>query len=414
MIILGKYKIEYKNVQFFILGLYFLFLYMMNYTPPYQYFALLFMAMQFLVMISNKGQINFKVNAYIWFQVIFIAYILLHTILGFSEYKDTSITGIKTVIWNFAISFVIINFFESVEDIEKLMAIIIICVFLTDIFILVYTKGTGENGRLAHGAVRPIWHNAARYISMEFSNISVYATLFSVYFYTKTKKIIKLLPIALFGVVVIMSGSRKAIVFLCLSVFIFLFLSQNGNILKKTKILVSAVITVFIIGMLVINVPYLYNLVGYRFVGYVTGVTTGEFTETSANSRNNMKEVAIELIKKEPIKGHGIDTYRRFPGSYNTWSHNNYLELLVSCGIIIMPIYYWYHLYALGALWRIRKRNSIANVFIAMVICILIFDSISVTYMSRIDQPWLFLSAVLVSKINQSNEENQKCKAVFF
>lgn len=405
MIKIGRYEISYKNVQLFFILLYFQFLYAMNFTPPYQYLALLVAILQIVASVSKKGTAKLRFTTYIFYQIGFVFFLIVHTLL-FSTYPEQSGSAIKTVCWNLFIFFFLVNYFDDVEDVEKLINGLIFCVIFADIFIIIYTRGNGANGRMAHGVSRPVWgNNVVPYVSMEFSTISVYATLFCMYFFKKTKKILYLLPIILFSAVVILCGSRKSLVFFVCGVVAYSFmLIEKHNIRGKMILFIASIGFVILVCVSVIKIPALYDVIGYRFVGYIEGMLTGEFTETSANTRENMKEAAIAMFKERPYVGYGIDTFRKYPGSYGTWSHNNYLELMVGCGIFALPIYYWYHLWILLKLRR-HKSNNLVSLIMLIIIFVIVFDWITVSYMSRTDQTWLMIGSFLVWNFEQRRYE---------
>ena len=99
-----------------------------------------------------------------------------------------------------------------------------------------------------------------------------------------------------------------------------------------------------------------------------------------------MIELALELIEKNPLLGYGVNSFSVYHanlGEQGTWSHNNYLELLVSGGILLPIIYYSSHFYLFANFIK-QKSNYDKKLCILLLIYIcLIHDNLSVSYLHR-------------------------------
>ena len=100
---------------------------------------------------------------------------------------------------------------------------------------------------------------------------------------------------------------------------------------------------ILILGIVLILVPIvmyytvmtwdaLYYVLGRRLEPFFAGLSNRNFGEVDV-VRFEMIKVGIDLFAKRPFLGYGIGSYRLVAG-FNTYAHNNYIELLVSIGLI--------------------------------------------------------------------------------
>ena len=128
-------------------------------------------------------------------------------------------------------------------------------------------------------------------------------------FFSKQKKYMVFQ--ALYWIVIIWSGSRDCFSFGLLAVLIMYFINgKKDNIVSKIKKMLIISIIAIIAIIAIMKIQKLYDIIGYRFIGYFNG------TETSANSREVMHKSAVNLIKSNWIYGYGLDTFRTFNGSF--------------------------------------------------------------------------------------------------
>ena len=137
---------------------------------------------------------------------------------------------------------------------------------------------------------------------------------------------------------------------------------------------------------LLITIPALYNLVGWRILSLISVLTGGEATDTTG-TRINMIKFGMSMIKEEPIYGHGLNAFavnygKRFTNT--VYSHNNYIELMVSGGIVLTTIYYSRFIIVIKRLLKRMKESKEVVICMSFVLSILIADVAAVTYYYRI------------------------------
>lgn len=201
----------------------------------------------------------------------------------------------------------------------------------------------------------------AMFYSMSFSYFSLIPALLHLSWYLNYKKRIVLL-IALFEILMILIiGSRGAILCL-LSFIIFKFLVSNMSFTFKVSRFVFFTLIILLLYSNLNNLnEYLINNhnVRSRTLSYLTDSDKDMFS-----NRNPVWISAIQLIKKNPIIGYGLggDYYpmvrmsELIDNSYTSSSaHNGFLQLMMQFGI---PIGLFIGLWLFFSIFKIRNNFS--------------------------------------------------------
>ena len=199
--------------------------------------------------------------------------------------------------------------------------------------------------------------------------------------------LIMLVPLIL-GLV---TGSRKLILAVSLGLLFYAFFYSvycRKTSYKKFGPLLLAVAVVVVLLYLCYNVEFLYNIIGFRIEGLVETLTGGENTEASAVERSRMIEKAFEMFMQKPFFGWGIDGFAAYSG-FGVYSHNNYMEMLVSFGLVgFLFVYYfkfkllWMHIQMLrkGNLETTKDKARTVFLTVLMLVCLILdFAMIAIT-----------------------------------
>jgi O-antigen ligase len=212
-----------------------------------------------------------------------------------------------------------------------------------------------------------------------------------------------------------MSALLLAFLGLCLYGIVELTGSRKGIIMTLAAVLLVAVYWVWhqpIRRRLLVTVLLVIGIVAAGF-GLYLSPQTERITEVSAflrgqnvedtglAKRSGMLEDAVSLWLQRPFTGWGLDQFRNVSG-WNTYSHDNYVELLADQGIIGCLLYIMVYISTLvsllRSLGRSRDAGLSADIFWAMVVIVVAmgWDIGAVSYYDRLS--WIVLSmAIAVS-----------------
>lgn len=181
----------------------------------------------------------------------------------------------------------------------------------------------------------------------------------------------------------VLTGSRKALLYLMIGSFVFYVLSGEKN---KFFRLLSGVALLYLGYLALINIPILYNLVGERIISLIDVLNGGKGTD-STSTRYFMIQYGLTIIADNPIWGHGHNyfavAYGRITGNL-VYSHNNYIEMMVSGGAVLTALYYSRFAIVIKKLYCLLNENRESVLFIAMIMAMLTSDIAAVTYYYRI------------------------------
>lgn len=155
------------------------------------------------------------------------------------------------------------------------------------------------------------------------------------------------------------SGSKK-VFFLLLIGLLFLILSKYG-IRKLFKVLIYSFVSL-LVGWMFIHLP-IFSTILERLESYLS--VTGN---TSDNLRAELIRFGLELFMENPFLGYGLNNYQLFHWS-GAYSHNNYIEVLVSLGIVGFVIYY--SMFIDSAFALIKKREYLKPIHFLLAFSIL-------------------------------------------
>jgi O-antigen ligase len=150
-----------------------------------------------------------------------------------------------------------------------------------------------------------------------------------------------------------------------------------------------------------------------RAMGFFEGGETN--TDTSVQGRLWLIDRAIDIAVHNPILGIGLDNFRVADGggigkNIGTYSHSNYLEVLVSTGALGFVIYFWMYyillkqLYALRYCLRTQQYFGRYTTVLVVTISTLAMDTAMVSYYDKVFWlvfPWLIAELYLLSQMQK-------------
>ena len=200
-----------------------------------------------------------------------------------------------------------------------------------------------------------------------------------------------LIPFVFFLLLIIFKYFRqnryKGLVYLCL-LFLFVYISISA----------------------VANIPQLHDGIGTRFEGLFSFVN-GDLSDSDYSTimRYEMINSGLNFISKNPIFGYGLNNFRALFSRayyYDTYAHNNFIELLVDLGVLGFVVYYLYYGVTLYKLARMKNNSTgIRNFFLAFILIALIFEVGAVTYSLIQIQIFLSLASTAIFIKNDNSNE---------
>lgn len=197
-------------------------------------------------------------------------------------------------------------------------------------------------------------------------------------------------------ITIILTGSRKGLLIPFIGIYLLICARRPRKFLKYSLI---TVVSISVVLYLLMNVKPLYDILGHRVEAVLQFLQGENFEEASLSTRNHYIEMGWELIKQQPIWGHGLDCFRVLKKSFGTYSHNNYIEILYSLGWVGFALYYFPFAQCLFRLISGWKRNAL---LVALFVPYLVCDYMNVTYFERLN---LLIPAVVIAWTSEKGLE---------
>lgn len=225
------------------------------------------------------------------------------------------------------------------------------------------------------------------------------AAVFSFLFYIMERKRYYIVIAVILIVFMIASASRKAFIFFGVPI-IFYFLMKSKNSIKFIRNFILIII-VAVVGLYALfKVPFLYELIGNRIEGLINGLILGIEADASTSTRLSLIEFGMKYFKERPWFGYGMSNFKALVEVYRSWgsvyyAHNNYVELLVDCGIIGTIIYYSFYVKIL--IDGIKKRTPGQILVLGCMLGFIVSEYALVTYNDAIYQLLLLVFSFILA-----------------
>lgn len=318
-----------------------------------------------------------------------------------NEVLDTSKTLFLIFVVNILLSFII----ETKEDIKS----ILLANFLALVFYLVYIlfkidfSQLGED-RLGVDLLGPLWN--ANDVGMK---LCIGFSL-ALYFGFEKKDIVLRVCLwaigLLFAVISFYTGSRKVVLMLIGIVALFTFCYSKHKIAAIIITLASAIM----IYLAVMNIESLYNVLGKRLESLIANLFGEDTSEGSFDARAEMIKLGWNAFLERPIFGYGMSNfsvlYEQVMGT-STYSHNNFIEILVNGGVVGFILYYFIYGYIFVKLFKMAfvKRDTTAIILFTINLVLVGLQIAVVSYYLTLYNCILML-AVMNVKVGEKNENS--------
>ena len=351
------------------------------------------------------GKRKIKLNFFVYWAILFYVFTVASALWSVNPAK--CISPILTLSLIFVVGILMALVFDSKEELKSLLFINFLALLFCAVYILIAVdpEAIGET-RIGLGSVGDMWN--ANDIGLKMCvglGIALY------FFYETDKNYKRLLYLAtcfIFIAIALLTGSRKALIMIYGIVIIFILIKSRG----LNRVYAILFIVVFSVGLyfLIMNYEPLYNVMGKRVEDMISGLFGGGTDDGSFNDRARFIEYGLRWFGNRPLLGYGIGNFSelsaaQFGEMYDTYAHNNFIEILVSGGIVGFVIYYAAYLYVLYKFlhYVFVKHDLMAIMLFTLNLISLVLQVAMVSYNST-----LFTALILFSVIYIVSTEGEK------
>ena len=319
----------------------------------------------------------------------FISMFLYGLVIFFAKEYSTAPADKLSTMFNGYISMFIVIFVINLvvvdeEDIKFLLkafalAALIQCIYMLSVYGLdiFYVIAEGEERIRVGDEV-----SNSNSVGMSF----ICSEIISVYFLLNEKMQIhkKLFYVVLtvigfvFG---LLSGSRKALILLIAGSFIILYYKNldKKNVVKTMFGILIASAAVYAMYYLITS-NQMFSIINDRFTTLIEGVRGETILDNSSEERFNMIKTGWEVFVESPVYGKGLYASYNY---FETYSHNNFIEILMNTGIIGFIIFYYPYIKGLYKFSKINKKEKMYSVMLVFFLWIFLGGFGMVTYYSK-------------------------------
>lgn len=193
------------------------------------------------------------------------------------------------------------------------------------------------------------------------------------------------------------SGSRKGLVLLFLITAYFVFFKHFEKSFNHARLLIA----LGILAIIVVAISQIESLINFLPIDNILALNrillalSGQ--DTSFSERQLLASEATEFFLQRPIFGYGLDSFRHI-SIKSVYSHNNFLEIGVSGGIVLLLLYYSIYVVSWARLRKRHSRDHLTMLPWLFLACILSTDLWSVTYNLELMPIFLMLIAARSSQ----------------
>ncbi|NLB77721.1 MAG: O-antigen ligase family protein [Clostridiaceae bacterium] len=336
--------------------------------------ALMFIIAVFVKILAFKSVIVF--NRFLLYQVFFI-FICVASYF-YAVKPNNAITDVRTLALIFIVMFTIVNYIDTKERLFWAVKSFIVSGFIASIYIIAVSDFTVV---VRYGSELGNTNAVGLMIGI--------SLIFSINEYYREKKRRYLIAVLPMFIVIILTGSRKSLLFVIIAALFISYCRDNGSLKNKIKFLLISTIMLSLVYYLVMEVPIFYQVLGKRIESMIALFIGEGKVDRSTATRQYMIEAGIDLFKQRPFFGYGAQNYQVMFGmltGMDRYSHNNFIELLVNVGIIGTFSYYLTNLRIVKDLLKFfkeYKNKDLIYAFIAVIFAYFLLGTALVYYDSK-------------------------------
>lgn len=195
---------------------------------------------------------------------------------------------------------------------------------------------------------------------------------------------------------IMLTGSRKSLIILLIPIFFFCACNLKKNFLK---VVIGSCMVLVTTYFLIMEVPLFYEIIGKRMED-LFDILTNNTDGTEDVSRVMLIIYGWNWFLDHPFFGIGVNNFRALSNTVplfagkNFYAHNNYIELLVGCGVLGFILYYSAHVYLLKQ--SIYLRTTTVKWVISFILVTLFIDVAMVSYYDLMTHYFLIICFIVI------------------
>ena len=360
---------------------------------------LCFASMAFMLIVALPRR-HIVISRPIAYLILFDVYCLA-SILWAREPARAETMALRTLPLLTVYALILYNYIVEINGEKLLVGAIYLAGIVLSIYTITMQGGIGGYLQLLNSGMRVGDNvNNVNVIGLG-TGISVIIAFYYVMFH---RKIYHLVSLALCGFVALGTGSNKALVIMALGCFLVLvfYAYVTNNIFTLLKAL-AALIAVSVAFIALLQLP-MFETINTRFEGMVNAYLGVGKIDGSARIRDYLVQVGLRQFAKTPFFGIGINngaTVALQAVGHDYYLHNNYVELLVDCGVVGTFFFYGAILSSLLKVLKELKKGSPVFALVAIVLLAwLIIQYGYVCYYSKTSYLYIALAAAVAFPIS--------------
>lgn len=315
--------------------------------------------------------------------------------------REATIDSLKTLIVMLFVCFLISKDIYEKKDLRELLWTTFFSLLIVAVYLYLYVDFN------LFALTRIGEANTGRWNANDIGIMTSIGILIAIMLFRDTNRLMKLLLIFSIPFLLyldIMAASRKAILMLVICLCGMRILNNPTKVVKNILfITVGVCLTMY----LIFEVPFFYELIGWRMEGMVALLRGDTIdADSSAITRALMIQSAMKVFYDNPIFGVGLDNFRFFNAVRLTYSHNNFAEIAANLGIIGFISYYWIFVYIILDYLKKRKKHEEMRTFLFVVIMAYIINHVAmVTILDMLQCVFIFLYIVYSGVASQEDKK---------
>ncbi len=356
------------------------------------------------ILIKGKLKLN---TFYIW-TVAVLFFFTLSSRWSFNT--QDSFQNVKNMLIVYVILLSIITVVKMENDFLLLLKYVV-WAFVADTLYVLMAVGLND---LGEGRLGAEYSQLEEWNANAIAGFTAWGCIIAIYLFLNAKRKIEKRRwgiIALFFAVMTMyTGSRKGIIIIVAVPLCYSIYAYRGN--KKIRNTYFVILAMVVGYILIMYNQQMYELIGARIVRMIQELLGHKTSENSMSIRMLMISSGFFWFLEHPLLGYGIGQYHILLSraiGLDTYSHCNFVEILVGGGIIGFLIYYsiYIELIILYINKILKTQNKTVVYFFFMLVISTVLHAALVCY-SDLNYITVLLLAYIVAMQNISGNISKK------